>query len=90
MPLHSKSVGDLSNISHMSYSAGSYLSFLCMRATVEETNGAAMATRQISRLLQRAAPVASRVLADSGVAKPYAPFLCRSVRPCDLLSASEL
>ena len=39
-----------------------------------------MAVRQISRLLQRAAPIASRVLADSSITKPYTPTFCRLVR----------
>ena len=39
-----------------------------------------MAAKQILRQLQRAAPVASRVLADSSIAKPYTPNFYRSVR----------
>ncbi|CAL5228051.1 g11116 [Coccomyxa viridis] len=52
-----------------------------------------MAAKQISRLLQRAAPVASRVLADSSIVKPYTPNFCRLVTtssPAHWAVASEL
>ena len=49
-----------------------------------------MAPRQLARLLQRAAPAVSRVLADGGIAKPYTPFFCRSVSIFCLFTRSNM